>query len=178
MNDDQVPDHPFACDPIEVPDWFGRSWSVLEDDPGLDRSLAAYLEGAQLRLAGHPSAALVMLAACIESLSPELAAPPCPKCGEIKGSTDRFEQGLAAALTPEEMAMAQLDDTYRQRSRTAHSGALHGFEYNFGVWEHRRLMRPGDAFMFSMPQMHMVQRAAGVLLIRAIEKGASRRAAE
>ena len=107
-----VPDHlidpdplelSFNQDPIEIPDWLESSWSVIEEDGLLDRALSAYLEGAQLRTLGHPSVALVAFSACIESLSTSHSGDPCPKCGEARGSTDRFWGAIRNVLSPAEL---------------------------------------------------------------------------
>ncbi len=118
---------------LEFPAWGHNAWERALNDEVLKAALLAHYQGLTLEWQ-HPSFASVALVAAIETVGsleiPLARCECCPECRITTGSTRRYRAGLKRAVSGE--AYNRLVKAYEPRSRTAHSGALHGAERTGG----------------------------------------------
>ena len=82
----------------------------------------------------HESFAVIGFVSVVEEIGNRSAGklPKCVKCSAILGSGQRFRQSLERVV-PLPLAEVMSKYIYDFRSRTAHSGHLHGSEPTFGL---------------------------------------------
>jgi hypothetical protein len=110
----------------EVPPWLEEAWSRLLNDNRLQSALNIYLEGAYVE-SRHSSLAAVAYTACVETIAEKLyKLESCSQCGMKFGITRSFKAAIGLVCSDEDARL--LDAVYGARSRTVHSGRLHGEE--------------------------------------------------
>jgi hypothetical protein len=123
--------------------------------------LNAYYEGLLL-LDKHPSLALIAFVATIEAIGEKLVrSERCSSCGTVLRSGDRFRTALRLAVSEPEAKI--LEKVYGPRSRTAHSGRLHGSEPWRGAPPLPTFFTLGAAERFEV-EIGQLGRAAAILL--------------
>jgi hypothetical protein len=146
-------------DPQPLPAWLPGAWDRLNDDAfgsRVDPAVSLWHEGILLQ-SEHPSMAMVAYIAVVE----QLAEPVLDSDGR-RSSRQSFWKAVEAVASPEDILALRQADAYGKRSATAHGGALHGIELEFG---HMLLqpIGPGDPtydFMFdSLQRMKLASRA-------------------
>jgi hypothetical protein len=104
-------------------------------------ALAAYRTAWQLRRE-HPSFGFVALVTAVEALVDERSLPRCPECNALRGVGAAFRRVIADHTgVPEQSLKPITNVVYRLRSKTVHTGALHGSEMlsavgRRGAWAH------------------------------------------
>ncbi|WP_332642222.1 hypothetical protein [Aeromicrobium sp.] len=154
---------------VELPEWFELGWERTQlPNTKCRRALDAFLEGEYIERR-HPSMAAVAYTACIEVFSDGLAPRPrCQECGVQTGISKNFK--LALRLVLDEQEAAALDRIYTLRSKTVHTGHIHGSEVIPGA-------NPFDYFLDSTSEafenrpLRQLKRVAGELLRRALQDG-------
>lgn len=116
---------------MELPSWSDSAWTRTQREPKLVPALDAYLEGLQA-VTRHPSLAAVSFVASAETLASKLfKLKRCESCLNRLGLGYAFKMTLRKVLNEKE-ALA-LDSVYNYRSKTVHSGSLHGGETTPGI---------------------------------------------
>lgn len=155
---------------VEAEEWFSGGLERLRSDDKMRRCCEIYHEGLLLQFQ-HPSLAFIAFVAAVESLG-ELryeSLPRCEQCGAVTESGKRFRKLLRMVLTRKEADV--LWDAYERRSRTVHSGALHGLEPSFGDLRMDDFHLPGPRSSFSGYYALRLQEAACKLLRLELSSG-------
>jgi hypothetical protein len=105
-----------------LPDWTPAAWDALERAPALSGGLAAFAEALAVGVE-HPSVAALLLVTVIEGIG-------AWRTGTTR-AMENFRTALGTVLPPDQVT-ATARAVYERRSRTAHSGALHGPEAALG----------------------------------------------
>ncbi|WP_125726790.1 hypothetical protein [Kibdelosporangium aridum] len=114
--------------------WLDDAMRTLNEDLDLADTLIAFHESLILS-AAHPSVAVVLLVAAIESIGArhvELKhCSCCEKCEAETGYADRFRKMLREVLHSSEAR--KVSSAYENRSATAHAGKLFGHDRSLGL---------------------------------------------
>jgi hypothetical protein len=125
----EIPIEPSAT--YVLPEWAEEAWQRLSTDARAASALGAYHEGLQLQFR-HPSIALVMFLAAVESLAVRMSKTNhCAVCAGLKNSAERRRHAIDVVSSNPDVAQ-RLDETYGPRSQTVHAGKLHGPELSLG----------------------------------------------
>ena len=116
---------------VELPTWPDDAAALLLKKPWLAPALDGYLEGVYAR-PEHPFLALICFTSAVESVATRIFYEEvCPECRSRRNVRRIYTEGLRVLLGRE--AAARLDNEYVARSKTAHTGKLHGIEAMRGV---------------------------------------------
>ena len=114
-----------------IPEWMPDALKRVDSKPWLARAMDIYLEGLYA-MWQHPSLAMICFTATVETIGTRIfTLPRCPECGADRGYRRAFSAALRLVATEE--SAASLDGVYRERSKTAHAGVLHGMETTPGA---------------------------------------------
>jgi hypothetical protein len=118
-----------------LPDWFAKTWVVLDRDPVLAQAVHAHYEAMSL-MAEHPTTAFLMFVATIEGvgkpLVPDALCDKHSECPHPKPcSQKRFYKALRTVMSVRDADKIN-KYAYDVRSRTGHEGSLFGTERSFG----------------------------------------------
>jgi hypothetical protein len=143
------------------PAWLDSAWARTQAAPYLVAALDAFLEGVHVAQR-HPSLAAVAFTASVETIATRLyKLQSCAACGTRFGLGRAFKAALRQVVDEDEAKI--LDSVYAARSKTVHSGRLHGGETIPGVifggsWN----ADPSSDFRWQI--LWRLQRATGQLL--------------
>jgi hypothetical protein len=130
--------------PLPQVPWFDGAIQNLQDDQRLSDALIAFHES-MILAPNHPSVAVVLLVAAIESIGVKYGELERCECGKSElGYADRFRAMLRKVLYPAEAR--KVARVYENRSGTAHAGTLYGHD--------RRLGLGGPSSIFSVDPEH------------------------
>jgi hypothetical protein len=116
---------------VRIPAWMNDAKAKVDTNDVLYRALHAHRQG-MLLMDEHPSLALVSFVSAIEEVGSTLVdLTTCECCGMMKGAGKRFRQALKTVYSNREAA--PFNEIYDLRSRTVHSGVLHGDETHMGA---------------------------------------------
>ncbi|UOX90651.1 hypothetical protein MUY14_08505 [Amycolatopsis sp. FBCC-B4732] len=120
-----------AATALTLPEMLDSAWSRVRQEPVLIAALDTYLEGIQAA-PRHPSLAAVSFVASVETVAGKLFKfERCESCKNRLRLGAAFKASLRKVVSEEEAAA--LDFVYNARSKTVHSGRLHGGETTPGV---------------------------------------------
>ncbi|MET8969187.1 hypothetical protein [Streptomyces hydrogenans] len=151
---------------VRVPSWVGNALRKVGVRANLNSAVSVYMEGCRLE-SDHQSMALVSFVAAIETVSLMIyKEDKCDECGGHTSIAAKFRQTLKMVLS--ETEVEALRPVYGSRSRTVHTGRLHGPEMlpgalSFSVF--RETPEVDFEWRFLMP----VKRAARELLSMALQ---------
>ncbi|MBM7088064.1 hypothetical protein JTP67_05755 [Streptomyces sp. S12] len=177
----RLPDHPpwIRLDPdmktapamdelpaFEVADWLADAWVRLNKRTKLQTAVSMYMEG--LRIEGrHPSLALVSYVSTVEAISLMLFHEQrCGVCRNHVNIGDKFFETLRLAVGQE--GAESLRRVYGSRSKTVHTGRLHGAEVAPGAFRFSSFVMPPEA-SFQWQILRGMKTAAQKLLMMAIK---------
>lgn len=148
---------------VELPQTMTTADAILRRKPWLSRLVSAYQEALELATR-HESFAVIGFVSIVEELGNRRAGrlPRCGECEAIIGSGERFQNSLRRVMATD-LADMLGNVAYDLRSRTAHSGRLHGREASFGLFSPSGHM--GNSKLAVFPALlHQMHLAAGRLL--------------
>jgi hypothetical protein len=152
--------------PQTLPAWLNTAWALLDARGELLDALDALCEGMALE-EEHPSLALVAFVAAVEGVGGETLPPtPCKECGTVPRARDRFVAGLCRVMSSNK-AEAMAKEIHKRRSRTAHSGTLHGEERYLGLPYFGAFGRPPER-EFALTLVYRMETAAREVLTAAL----------
>lgn len=142
--DDSMADETnFDSETVSIPDWFGDGLSRMRESEVLATAVHSHHHALRLESAS-PSYALVAYVATIEGLGPKLQKAEvcdcCEKCDAVKDSGKRFRDALKLIYSGSQVK--KLWKSYTYRSKTAHSGQMHGGEAAIGDRYHGGFFSP------------------------------------
>jgi hypothetical protein len=144
-----------------LPAWLDGAWARTQAAPYLVRALDAFLEGVHVAQR-HPSLAAVAFTASVETIATRLyKLQRCAACPNTLHLRRAFEAALRHVVDEDEMRI--LDSVYPARSKTVHSGRLHGDETIPGVI-FRGTWNADPSRDFRWQILRRLQRATGQLL--------------
>jgi chromosome condensin MukBEF MukE localization factor len=139
-------DDNYRREEVSFPQWAGRAWERLRNQPSLAVALHAYHQGLDL-MEAFPSYALLAFVGTIEGIGamsePLRRCECCANCEQKVGAGRQFRNALRRVM-PDAQAK-ELSAIYDYRSKTAHQGRLHGDELTRGAWGGARVFTPADA---------------------------------
>jgi hypothetical protein len=164
VRDDVAREHDgMASQHVVLPQAMSRAAANMRRMPWLSHLVSAYQEALELAMR-HESFAVIGFVSIVEELGNRRAGrlPRCGECAAITGSGDRFKVSLQRVMAPD-LADVLGNFAYDLRSRTAHSGRLHGREASFGLFSPSGHLGNSKSAIFPtlLYQMHL---AAGQLL--------------
>ncbi|WP_199513909.1 hypothetical protein [Nucisporomicrobium flavum] len=118
---------------LSVPPTADRAYALMQRKPWLAALLSTYQEALELS-SRHESFAVIGFVSIVEEIGNRSAGrlPRCDECSAIVESGQRFRKSLERVV-PVPLAELMSKYVYDYRSRTAHSGRLHGNETTFGL---------------------------------------------
>ena len=129
---------------VVPPAWLPEGWHRAADDEVLATALQAHHQGLKLEEVA-PSYALLAYVGAVEGLGSKLEplerCQCCSDCPVQIGAGKRFRNSLKLVLPAKEVRYL-FDNTYADRSKTAHEGRLHGGEGTAGIWPSARVFAP------------------------------------
>jgi len=148
---------------VEVEPWFSTAFEALSMQSSLRNAGQMFYEGLLLS-DQHASLAVVCFTSTIEALAEMRQKDPlphCESCNAIRGSTQRFRETVG--LVSDDSDADRIVGAYAKRSRTVHSGHLHGHEiaFNFKTTFHLA-DNPGE---FTFLQMALRRACRRLLLL-------------
>lgn len=150
---------------FEVTEWLADAWVRLNRRAKLQTAVAIYMEGLRIE-DRHPSLALVSYVSAVETISLMLFHEQrCQACQNHVNIGEKFFETLKLAVGQE--AADALRPVYGRRSKTVHTGRLHGAEVAPGAFRFSSFVMPPEA-SFQWQILRGVKTAAQKLLIMAI----------
>lgn len=142
-----------------LPDWVPVAWEALEREPALSSALTAFAEALAVGVE-HPSIAALMLVTVIEGIGAWMTG--------TTRAMENFRTALGTVLPPDQVT-ATASAVYERRSRTAHTGALHGPETALGsVADSSFRIDPAEVFVEN--QLSALYDTARNVLIHALTR--------
>lgn len=153
---------------VEFPDWGRQAWNTLKKEAKMEYASASYMEGMRIR-DSHPSLAVVAFVATIEAIAGKIFKEKrCDSCGNHRDITKMFRATIRLA-TDDESTIGRISGVYSKRSKTVHTGRLHGTEGTSGIAEMLMLSAsPED--IFRSHTVHEIQQVSRTLLKKGLTK--------
>jgi hypothetical protein len=150
---------------FEVPGWLGDAWVHMNRRARVKGAVTVYMEGVRTE-ERHPSLALVAYVAAVEAVSLMLFHEErCEACPNHINIGEKFHATLKLAVGEE--AAEALRPVYGSRSKTVHTGRLHGYEISPGAFPFSSFLTPSEA-SFQWQILRGMKTAARKLLILAV----------
>lgn len=152
--------------PTEFPKGVAPLYKSLEQDERLSRAAGIYSEGLSL-LSEHPSLALVCFISVIEIVAESAVETSGhhQRCKDEAGPRKRFREALKTVCKDAD-EFRHLNQLYRNRSKTVHSGVFYGSDGVFPDVSWDLLSSEGT---FTIRVMQMAEAARELIFLRARE---------